>query len=608
MLTVIVIALLAGVLAQIIAVYLGIPSIVFLLVFGVILGPELLGFVDPRNFGTGFEVLIKLFVAIILFEAGLNLEKDEIKKHRAVILPLITVGAIITMFGAAFFAWLISDFTWSQAFLFGSLVIVTGPTVIQPLLRRINVRSNLKNILEFEGVFIDPIGAIIAIFVFEVVLRIDQSLFTIVNLVFLRFGVGLIIGLIGGYLISYLINKFAIQLDENQDFFVLAFALGIYALAESLLPESGLMAAVASGVVVGNLHIPNEQNLKKFKGKISILFISLLFVLLAASLELDYVYALGFKGVLIVLALIFIVRPLTVFVSSVNSELSFREKAFISYISPRGIVAASIASLIGIELKKRGIPGGESIQGLVFLTIAITVIFQGLTANAVSKFLKVTVDTQRVVIVGANQFGRLIGKLLLREKMEVCLIDTNDRLIQDAWQEGLAAVEGNSLDINQLEKTEIDNAESIIAVTTSDKVNLFVSRLAMIDFGLKNVLPVINQSKVGIDYDAISKLNLDIALGKPLNIFEINSKISHKNYVVISLKILNSLEVEEIENLLMREHIVPVIYKRDAKSKAMIYKKGIKLLKGSEITLIDFNPTSTNLEFIGDNEKEIIDI
>jgi len=608
LLTVIVIALLAGVLAQIIAVYLGIPSIVFLLVFGVILGPELLGFVDPRNFGTGFEVLIKLFVAIILFEAGLNLEKDEIKKHRAVILPLITVGAIITMFGAAFFAWLISDFTWSQAFLFGSLVIVTGPTVIQPLLRRINVRSNLKNILEFEGVFIDPIGAIIAIFVFEVVLRIDQSLFTIVNLVFLRFGVGLIIGLIGGYLISYLINKFAIQLDENQDFFVLAFALGIYALAESLLPESGLMAAVASGVVVGNLHIPNEQNLKKFKGKISILFISLLFVLLAASLELDYVYALGFKGVLIVLALIFIVRPLTVFVSSVNSELSFREKAFISYISPRGIVAASIASLIGIELKKRGIPGGESIQGLVFLTIAITVIFQGLTANAVSKFLKVTVDTQRVVIVGANQFGRLIGKLLLREKMEVCLIDTNDRLIQDAWQEGLAAVEGNSLDINQLEKTEIDNAESIIAVTTSDKVNLFVSRLAMIDFGLKNVLPVINQSKVGIDYDAISKLNLDIALGKPLNIFEINSKISHKNYVVISLKILNSLEVEEIENLLMREHIVPVIYKRDAKSKAMIYKKGIKLLKGSEITLIDFNPTSTNLEFIGDNEKEIIDI
>jgi len=608
LLTVVVIALIAGVLAQIIAVYLGIPSIVFLLVFGVILGPELLGFVDPGNFGTGFEVLIKLFVAIILFEAGLNLDKEEIKKHRTVILPLVTVGAIITMFGAAFFAWIISDFSWSQAFLFGSLVIVTGPTVIQPLLRRIHVRSNLKNILEFEGVFIDPIGAIVAIFVFEIVLQIDQSLFTAVNLVFLRFGVGLAIGLIGGYLISIFINKFSIHLDENQDFFVLAFALGIYALAESLLAESGLMAAVASGIVVGNMHIPNEQNLKKFKGKISVLFISLLFVLLAASLELDYVYDLGYKGVLIVLALIFVVRPLTVFISSINSELKTREKLFISYISPRGIVAASIASLIGIELKKRGIEGGESIQGLVFLTIAITVIFQGLTANAVSKLLKVTVDTKKVVIVGANEFGRLIGKLLLREKMEICLIDTNDRLIQIAWQEGLTAVEGNSLDINQLEKTGIDNAESIIAVTTSDKVNLFVSRLAMIDFGLKNVLPVINQSKEGMDFEALTKLNLDLALGKPLDIFEINSKISHKNYVVISIAIVNSSEVDEINNLLMREHIVPLLYKKDSKNGAMIYRKGMKIAKGGEIILIDFDPTSTNLEFVGDNEKEIIDI
>ncbi len=608
MLTLIVIALIAGVISQIIAVYLGIPSIVFLLIFGVILGPEVLNFIDPGNLGSGFETLIKLFVAIILFEAGLNLEKEEIRNHRSVVLPLVTVGAIITMLGAAFFAWFISGFDWPQAFLFGSLVIVTGPTVVQPLLRRIHVKSNLKNILEFEGVFIDPIGAIVAIFVFEIVLQIDQSLFAAVNLVFLRFGVGLIIGLIGGYLISYLIKKFSIHLDENQDFFVLAFALGIYALSESLLAESGLMAAVASGVVVGNMHIPNEQNLKKFKGKISILFISLLFVLLAASLELSYVYDLGYKGVLIVFALIFVVRPLTVFISSINSELKTNEKVFLSYISPRGIVAASIASLIGIELTKRGISGGESIQGLVFLTIAITVLFQGLTANTVSKLLKVTVDTKRVVIVGANAFGRLIGKLLLRENIEICLIDTNERLIQIAWQEGLTAVEGNSLDINQLEKTGIDNASSLIAVTTSDNVNLFVSRLAKIDFGLKNVLPVVNETKEEIDIDAATKLNLNLAHGKPLNIFEINAKISHKNYVVISIKINKPSDVDELNNLFSRDHIVPLIYKKDSKNHAMIYWKGIKMSKGGEIILVDFDPASTDLEFIEDNEKEVIDI
>lgn len=608
MLTAIVLALIAGVLSQIIAVYLGIPSIVFLLIFGVFLGPELLNLIDPGIFGHGFEILIKLFVAFILFEAGLNLDKDEIKKHRTVILPLVTIGGIVTMFGAAFFAWIISDFDWPQAFLFGSLVIVTGPTVIQPLLRRIHVRPNLKNILEFEGVFIDPIGAIIAIFVFEVVMSIDHSLFAAINLVFLRFGVGLAIGLVGGYLIALLINRFSLQIDENQDFFVLAFALGIFALSESLLTESGLMAAVASGVVVGNMHIPNEQNLKKFKGKISTLFISLLFVLLAASLELNFIYALGYKGVLIVIALLFVVRPLTVFISSINSDLKINEKLFISYISPRGIVAASIASLIGIELKKRGIPGGESIQGLVFLTIAITVIFQGLTAGFVSKFLKVTVDTKRVVIVGANDFGRLIGKLLLRENMEVSLIDTNDRLIQTAWQEGLNAVEGNSLDIYQLERTGIDNSESILALTTSDKVNLFVCRLAKIEFDIKNVLPVVNQSKAVIDYDAVTKLNLDIALGKQLDIFEINSKISHKNYVVLSIKLAESSDIDELNNLLTKEHIVPLLYKRDVRSQALIFRKGMNLIKGSELILIDFDPASTDLGFISDNDKEIIDI
>lgn len=604
----IVIALIAGVISQVIAAYFGIPSIVLLLVFGVILGPDILNLIDPGTFGEGFETLIKLFVAFILFEAGLNLDKDEIKNHRKVILPLITIGAIITMLGAAFFAWFVIGFGWPQAFLFGSLVIVTGPTVIQPLLRRIHVRSNIKNILEYEGVFIDPIGAIVAIFVFEIVLQMNQSLFLDINFVILRFGAGLLIGLIGGYLIGFLINRYSIQLDENQDFFVLAFALGIYALSESLLTESGLMAVVASGVVVGNMDIPNEQNLKKFKGKISTLFISLLFVLLASSLQLKFIYDLGYKGVLIVLALIFIVRPLTIFISSFNSGLKTNEKLFLSYISPRGIVAASIASLIGIELNKRGIIGGESIQGLVFLTIAITVIFQGLTAKTVSRLLKVTIDTKIVVIVGANEFGRLLGRLLLRENMEVCLIDTNEMLIQNARQEGLNAVEGNSLDINQLEKTGIDNAESIVAVTSSDKVNLFVSRLAKIDFDLKNVLPVINKREEGIDIEAVSKLKLDIAFGKPLNIFEINSKLSHKNYEIIAIKINSYSEIGELQHLFQKDHIVPLIYKRDQANDAILYRSGTKLTKGGVIILVDFDPVTTDFEFIEDNEKEIIDI
>ena len=192
--------------------------------------------------------------------------------------------------------------------------------------------------------------------------------------------------------------------------------------------------------------------------------------------------------------------------------------------------------------------------------------------------------------------------------MEVCLIDTNDRLIKTASQEGLTAVEGNSLDISQLEKTGIGNAESIVAVTTSDKVNLFVCRLAKIDFDLKDVLPVINERKEGMDIDAVSKLNLDLAFGKPLNLFEINGKITHKNYVVISIKIGNDSEIDELNNLFSKDHIVPVIYKKDPNSHPLIYRSGLKLNKGSEIILVDFDPASTDFESIEDNEKEVIDI
>lgn len=610
MLTVIVIALIAGVICQIIAVWTSIPSIVYLLLFGVLLGPELLGVVDPAIFGSGLETLIKIFVAVILFEAGLNLEKDEIRRQGSVVLALVTVGAVLTMFGAAFFARVIGDFALPQALLFGSLVVVTGPTVIQPLMRRIHVKSNLRNILEQEGVFIDPVGVIMAVFVFDVILQMSHSgqfFFVDFQKVFLMFGSGLVIGLFGGYVIGLLIKNFTTQIEDNQDHFVLASALVIYAVSEALLIESGLMAAVTSGVVVGNMDIPNKQNMRKFKSKIAVLFISLLFILLSASIELSYIYEMGYKGLLIVLALMFVVRPVTVFISSFHSGLKTNDKVFLSYISPRGIVAASIASLIGIELKKEGIPGGELIPGLVFLTIAVTVVFQGITARKVAQILKVRVDTRRVVIIGANVFGRLVGKLLLMNSKEVCFMDTNETLVQIAQKEGFEAVEGSAIDIDHLEKTGIDNAEGLIAMTTSNKVNLFVNKLAKVDFDLKKVFSVVNESKDKHGKMAL-KLDVDMAFGKPLNIYDIDANILRKHYIVVSIKLNESSNIEEFYNLFEKEHIVPLIYKKDQVSPALIYRKGTKLTKGGEITLVDFDPSLTDLQSIQYQEKEIIDV
>ncbi|MGH7885286.1 MAG: cation:proton antiporter, partial [Thermodesulfobacteriota bacterium] len=586
----------------------GLPSIVFLLIFGVLIGPEFLALLNPNEFGEGLEIIIKLCVAIILFEAGLNLDKEEVKNHQKVIIPLISNGAAITMIGGAVLAKYALGLSWELSFLYSALVIVTGPTVVQPLLRRIKVKPNLKNILEQEGVFIDPIGAIVAIFVFEIVIQDSPTLLYSAGLVFYRLIIGAIIGAVGGLIVSVCVKKFYIYMEDFSDLFVLVFALGIYALSETIILESGLMAAVVSGMIVGNLNIPDEESLKKFKGKLSILVISLLFMLLASDLEMKNLFHLGIPGILVVLGLLFVIRPIEIFGTLFKTSLNLKEKLFLSYIAPRGIIAASIASLISIELNNRNIKGGEVVQGLVFLTIAISVLLQGSTAKYVASFLKVTYTTNRVVIVGANALGRLLAKVLQNMKIGVCLIDTNTRLVELARKEGLDVVEGNSLDIDQLEKTGISHSDSLVSITTSDKVNTFVSRLAKVDFGITNTHPVLNNIADVIDTQSISKLGLHIAFGRSLNLFDVYSKISSKEYVIFKFNVNKSLNGKSLEDLFLPDHLIPLILKKKKTGEINIYHAGLILETGDKVTILDLSPFATEFDILEDSEKELIEV
>jgi NhaP-type Na+/H+ or K+/H+ antiporter len=603
-----VIAIVTGIVAQITAAFVGIPSIVPLFIFGILIGPEILGFLHPQVFGEGLETIIRLCVAIILFEASLNLDRAEIKKHQGVIVRLVTYGGLITMILAALFTKFILGLSWSKAFLFGSLVIVTGPTVIHPLLRRVRVGSRLKNILESEGVFIDPIGAIIAIFVFELVLEKSSSFFHSIWLVFARLGVGAIIGVIGGFLIGKLVQRWSLLMEEVVDLFVLASALGIYVLSEALIVESGLMAAVASGAILGNMNIPEEETLRKFKGKISIFAISFLFILLAANLELEHITSLGWNGIFVALALLFIVRPVEIFLTTLGSDLHFKERAFLSYICPRGIVAASVSSIFAIQLENRGFQGGDVIQGLVFLTIGISVLLQGITANGVAKVLGVLVESQKTVIVGANSFGRLVGRLLKMNGKEVGFIDTNEALVQLAYLEGFEAVEGNSLDLDKLEEVGITEADTILALTTSNKVNLLVSRLAKADFGIKTALPVLNQIERSMDKGTIEKLGLEIAFGKPLNMYEINPKIAHREFKVFQCIVDNTVTGKKIEDLNLHPDLIPLLLVRGKSKTPFICRSKLTIEKGDNIVILDLSEGFVVLETFGFNDYTQINV
>lgn len=384
----------AGIAAQVLAGYFHIPSIVLLLIFGILLGRDGLTFLDPSLLGVGLEVVVSLSVALILFEGGLNLQLGELKEVSTSLRNLVTLGVLITFVSAGIAAHWLSEFPWPIAFLYASLVVVTGPTVINPLLKQIGVEKQVSTLLEGEGVFIDPIGAILAVIVLHFVLSGNVQPLILVKALVLRLGIGVALGLGGGWLLSQLLKQDKFLSQELKNLVVLASVWGLFSLAQVLRSESGLVVAVVMGIVLKASNLPSESLLRRFNEQLSILANSVLFILLAADLSIASIFALGWGSVLTILVLMMIVRPIDILISTWNQGLKWQQQLFLSWVAPRGIVAASLASLFAVSLTKQGINGGDSIKALVFLTIIMTVFFQGLTAPWIASLLNLRLISQ----------------------------------------------------------------------------------------------------------------------------------------------------------------------------------------------------------------------
>ncbi|MBW3661133.1 MAG: cation:proton antiporter, partial [Gemmatimonadetes bacterium] len=488
------IAIAVGILAQVVADRVRLPSIVFLLLFGLLVGPDLLGIIEPRAFGEGLRAIVTIAVAVILFEGGLQLHYVDVAAVGRAVRNLVTVGVVVTVLGASAAAHWIADLPWMLALLFGAIVSVTGPTVINPLLDRVKVKRRVDTVLRGEGILIDPIGAILAVVVLEWIATAEASVWEgLMGFVF-RMGVGAVVGVAGGWLLGRVLRIRGIFPDELKNLVVLAWVLTLFAIAEAFSAESGLAAVVLAGMAVRRESIPRQSQLRRFKGELSVLFISILFILLSAYLPLETVSAVGWKGVMTVLVLMVVVRPLNVLASTWKSGLSWRERVFVMWISPRGVVAISIASFVALllqseptELVEAGLTAadGDALLALVFLTIAITVVVQGVTAGAVSRLLGVHAEARRyAVVVGANRLGRTVGLLLREHGWEPLLIDTNGWQVAAARRAGLPALTGNSLDRRVLEEADLDEASILIATTTNQETNFLVSQLAKDEYHL----------------------------------------------------------------------------------------------------------------------------
>ncbi|RME85667.1 MAG: hypothetical protein D6775_02180 [Caldilineae bacterium] len=478
-----------GIIAQWLAWRLHIPSILLLLIFGFALGPAT-GLLDPDEmFGDLLFPFISLAVGIILFEGGLGLRLSELATIGRVVRNLISVGALVTGAVAAVAAALLLNLQPSLAVLLGAILIVSGPTVILPLLRDIRPIGQVGSILRWEGIVIDPIGATLALLVFDALLAANvreasgQAFIALLQIVI----IGAATGWAGARLLALMLRRFLIP-DHLQNAFTLMLVIAIFALSNTLATESGLLATTVMGMVLANQRSLQLKRIVEFKEDLGVVITSSLFVLLAARLEFAQLLGLGWPGLVFLAVLILIARPLMVYLSTLGSTLQRNERLFLAWMAPRGIVAAAVASIFALELSHQGFADAERLVPITFLVIIGTVMVYGLTAGPMARRLGLAEsDPQGLLFIGAHDWARALARFLQEEGVKVVLVDTNPRHVFMARNEGLNAVQGNILYEEVVEEMDLGGIGRALALTSNDEVNaLAVLHLADV-FGRSHV-------------------------------------------------------------------------------------------------------------------------
>ncbi len=378
----------AGAFARLFSSFTGFPSVVILLLSGLFIGRSGLGLVEPLDLGQGLETIVGLLVCLVLFEGGLNLKLPE-GNIRNTVLKISLVRLFISLSAGIFIAHWLAGLSWQVAGIYSAIVLATGPTVISPLVEQIKLASPLSEVLKAEGLLLEPIGAVLALLLLELTLGDLRGIKDVFIALMQRLGGGVLIGLTAGWLLSEILKKikneasFGIELQVTLGFIFL-----VYGICEYLLPESGLPASVAAGFIVGKREVIDKDRLDNLIGELAQLAITVLFPLLAADVSWGELSPLGWGGVICVFMLMVIVRPISIWIATMGRELDLKEKVFLAWLAPRGIVTAAVASLFSIRLEQAGILGAGRLQGLVFLTILMTVGIQGLTAKPLANRLE----------------------------------------------------------------------------------------------------------------------------------------------------------------------------------------------------------------------------
>ncbi len=504
--------LVLGLAVQLIARRLQVPSVVFYLALGIVLGP-VLGFVTLEGTFGGVERLqpiVGVAVAIIVFDGAFALQFDRIREAGSVAWRLVTIGAVVMFVGMSAATYFLIGADWNVSFVVGALLVATGPTVVTPILEVVRVREHVASALETEGIINDVTAAIAAAVIFETMVLHDdplvQSLFIFVE----KLGVGLAAGLVAAGIVYVLIEAEVTPGDEIQSnqFLALAGAVGGYAAASTVTAEAGIMAAATAGIVLGNLDLDHRHEIEEFARNATLVVLAFVFVAIAALIDLDAIRNLGPDAVLLALAAILLFRPLLVLLSTVRAErFTWRERTFIAGVGPRGIIPASVATLFAAEMEAEGVAGAPELQAAVFAVILGTVATQAGFARQIADALKIS--PMRTIIVGGGRVGRALAERLEDRGEFVVLVENDDEQAEQARSQGFTVHEGDGSETSTLRSAGIGEAGRVIAATSDDDVNLLVCQTAKTKFDIDTLYARVNDPSNVSAFDSIDVTAID---------------------------------------------------------------------------------------------------
>lgn len=498
--------LILGILAQWLAWRIKVPAILPLIIIGLLVGPvatyltpDHTKLINTDHIFQGHLLFdfVSLAVGIILFEGGLTLKYREVKKLGSAILKIILIGSLITLAGATWAVHHFMDIEWKIALLFGSLVIVTGPTVIRPILNNVRPNQNISTVLKWEGVLIDPLGAFIAILIYEFIIS-DHGNITVHAL--LNFSLTVLSGGSTGLgmalLISFLLKRNLIP-AYLRNVIILGLVITAFAISDLLHAESGLLAVTLLGMVLSNDNTTEIKSIIHFKEDITVILISILFIMLSSRINVEDLQHLGWNSIIVFCFIVFILRPVSIFISTINSKLTLKEKLFISWISPRGIVSAGVASIFTLrltdptthigDLSVAEIEHAKILLPLTFLIIVGTVVIQGSTAKAVAKKLNVLKDHPKgIVFISANEISRFLAEFLHKNKIPVLLTDTSDSNLRATKLLNLPYYEGSLLIDKEFEEADLSEYGQVMCMTSSTEVNILACKILTSEFDKEN--------------------------------------------------------------------------------------------------------------------------